>query len=196
MKILNVKNVLLQGSLCALLSASPGLPGCTGKEEGEAASKTETKVQDAAPRKAHKEVGEASWYGPGFHGCKTASGEVFDQREMTAAHPELPLGTEVEVTNLENKKKVEVEINDRGPYAKDRVIDLSKAAAKKLGMKEQGVSTVKIETAEPVEKKIRRPRLRVKPGKSGPASHRRRYPRRGRRCPVSGKSGIHRETLA
>jgi rare lipoprotein A len=153
MKMFNIKKVLLQGTLCALLIASLGLLGCSGKEEGDEAAGAEIKTQDAAPQKTHEEVGEASWYGPGFHGRKTASGETFDQREMTAAHPELPLGTEVEVTNLENKKKVEVEITDRGPYVKDRVIDLSKAAAKKLGMKEQGVSTVKIETAEPVKKK-------------------------------------------
>jgi rare lipoprotein A len=154
MRVLNVKKALLQGvGYALLLSTSLGLSGCAEKEEGDAAAKTEIKARDGAPRKAHKEVGEASWYGPGFHGRKTASGEIFDQREMTAAHPELPLGTEVEVTNLENKKKVEVEITDRGPYAKERVIDLSKAAAKKLGMKEEGVSTVKIETAEPVKQK-------------------------------------------
>jgi len=65
---------------------------------------------------------------------------------MTAAHPSLPLGTKAEVTNLENGKKVEVRINDRGPYAEDRVIDVSRAAAKKLGMEEEGITEVKIES--------------------------------------------------
>jgi rare lipoprotein A len=95
---------------------------------------------------SHKEVGEASWYGPGFHGKETASGETFNQGKMTAAHPTLPMGTQATVTNLENSKKVEVRINDRGPYVGDRVIDLSRAAARKLDMEEDGTTEVKIET--------------------------------------------------
>lgn len=91
------------------------------------------------------EIGEASWYGPGFHGKKTASGEIFNQKEMTAAHPSLPMGTEVKVTNLDNGEKIKVKINDRGPYAKDRIIDLSHAAAKKLDMENEGTAEVKIE---------------------------------------------------
>jgi rare lipoprotein A len=85
-------------------------------------------------------------YGPGFQGKETANGETFDQKDMTAARPSLPMGTKAKVTNLENGKKVEVRINDRGPYANDRVIDLSGAAAKKLGMKGDGTTQVKIET--------------------------------------------------
>lgn len=126
------------------------LCACTQEEDGQ--EKTRPKGQTTR-QSTYKEVGEASWYGPGFHGRRTASGKIFDQGKMTAAHPRLPLGTEVEVTNLENKKKVEVKITDRGPYAKDRIIDLSKAAAKKLDMKEEGVGKVKIEIAEPVKNK-------------------------------------------
>jgi rare lipoprotein A len=96
-------------------------------------------------------VGEASWYGPGFQGNETANGETFDQKKMTAAHPTLPMGTNVEVTNLENGKKVEVRINDRGPYVGDRAIDLSRAAARKLDMEEDGTAQVKIE-ADPKPK--------------------------------------------
>ncbi|MFO1434573.1 MAG: septal ring lytic transglycosylase RlpA family protein [Candidatus Competibacteraceae bacterium] len=102
--------------------------------------------------KTYKEVGEASWYGPGFHGEETASGETFDQNKLTAAHRRLPLGTKAEVTNLENGKKVEVEINDRGPYAGGRDMDLSRMAAQKLGMKEDGTAKVKIE-AKPEKNK-------------------------------------------
>ena len=94
---------------------------------------------------AFRQVGVASWYGPGFHGRKTASGERFDQNDFTAAHRKLPLGSEVKVTNLENGRSITVEINDRGPYAKGRVLDLSKAAARKLGMVENGVAKVRIE---------------------------------------------------
>jgi rare lipoprotein A (peptidoglycan hydrolase) len=92
-----------------------------------------------------EQIGEASWYGKGFHGKKTASGETFNQHDFTAAHPTLPLGTEATVTNLETGKSVELKINDRGPYSKGRAIDLSKEAAKEIGMKKDGVISVKIE---------------------------------------------------
>ncbi len=96
--------------------------------------------------------GEASYYGPGFQGKKTATGEKFDQNQPTAAHPALPLGTKATVTNLENGKSVDVKINDRGPYVKGRDIDLSKSAAKELGMTKDGVAPVQIEAELPGEK--------------------------------------------
>ena len=92
-----------------------------------------------------RQTGVASWYGPGFHGKRTASGERFDQNDLTAAHRKLPLGSEVKVTNLENGRAITVEINDRGPYVKGRVIDLSKAAARRLGIVDDGVAKVRIE---------------------------------------------------
>lgn len=91
-----------------------------------------------------EQVGTASWYGPGFHGRKTASGETFNQNALTAAHRSLPLGTTAIVTNLETGKSVRVKINDRGPYARGRKIDLSHAAAQRLEMKKKGVAKVKI----------------------------------------------------
>ncbi len=95
-----------------------------------------------------RQVGTASWYGPGFHGRKTASGERFDQNKLTAAHRSLPLDTVVKVTNLDNGKAVKVAINDRGPYVGNRVIDLSRAAATKLDMTDDGTARVRIEVAE------------------------------------------------
>src|SRR5512132_2529700 len=92
--------------------------------------------------------GIASWYGPGFHGRKTASGERFNQHELTAAHKRLPLGTKATVTNLKNGKTIEVEINDRGPYARGRILDLSRAAADRLGMKNAGTTRVRVEVNE------------------------------------------------
>jgi rare lipoprotein A len=92
-----------------------------------------------------RQTGVASWYGPGFHGKRTASGERFDQNELTAAHRQLPLGAEVKVTNLENGRSITVAINDRGPYVGGRVIDLSKAAAQRLGIVEDGLAKVRIE---------------------------------------------------
>jgi rare lipoprotein A len=88
--------------------------------------------------------GVASWYGPSFHGKPTANGEVYNQYGLTAAHPVLPIGTKVEVENLENGRKVWVRINDRGPYAKGRVLDLSRIAAQHLGMIENGTTRVRI----------------------------------------------------
>lgn len=91
------------------------------------------------------EVGTASWYGPGFHGRITASGEVFDQNALTAAHPTLPLGTKVRVTNLDNGRRVTLVVNDRGPFVENRVIDLSRAAADRLGILSDGLGRVSIE---------------------------------------------------
>lgn len=89
--------------------------------------------------------GVASWYGPGFHGRRTASGVRFNQHDLTAAHRRLPLGTRAVITNLQNGKMVEVEINDRGPYKRGRIIDLSRGAAERLGMKDAGVMPVRVE---------------------------------------------------
>lgn len=91
------------------------------------------------------QVGTASWYGEFFRGKKTANGERFDPAGLTAAHRTLPLGTVVEVTNLENGKKITVRINDRGPYVGERIIDLSRAAAREIGMIRKGIVKVKIE---------------------------------------------------
>jgi len=93
------------------------------------------------------QFGVASWYGPYFQGKRTASGRRFDMRKMTAAHRSLPLGTKVRVTNLENGRSVEVTIDDRGPYVRRRLIDLSKAAARKLGItRKEGLALVRLES--------------------------------------------------
>lgn len=97
-----------------------------------------------APPRAVQE-GIASWYGPGFHGKPTTSGEVYDQNDMTAAHPSLPLGTRVAVTNLDNGRSVEVRVNDRGPFAKSRVIDVSYAAARMIDIVGPGTARVRVE---------------------------------------------------
>lgn len=89
------------------------------------------------------QVGKASWYGPGLHGKKTASGERFNPQRLTAAHRRLPLGTQARVTNLKNGKAVTVIINDRGPHRGGRIIDLSRAAAERLSM--GGVARVRVE---------------------------------------------------
>jgi len=93
------------------------------------------------------EAGVASYYAHKYHGRKTASGERFDMNDMTAAHKTLPFGTRVRVTNVSNGKSVTVRINDRGPFVKGRVIDLSLAAAKKLDMVNAGLAQVRLRSA-------------------------------------------------
>ena len=90
------------------------------------------------------ERGVASWYGPGFHGLRTSSGERYDMRAMTAAHRSLPFGTVVEVRNLENGRTTQVKINDRGPFLKGRILDLSRAAAEALGIVGPGTALVEL----------------------------------------------------
>ncbi|MGI6559469.1 MAG: septal ring lytic transglycosylase RlpA family protein [Limnochordia bacterium] len=90
-------------------------------------------------------IGVASWYGGRFHGRRTASGEVFDQNGLSAAHRSWPFGLRVRVTNLQNGESVVVKINDRGPYVQGRAIDLSRAAARAIGLVERGIGLVKME---------------------------------------------------
>lgn len=97
------------------------------------------------------QTGMASWYGPGFHGRPTASGEVFDMDAMTAAHPTLPLGTRIEVTVLATGRRTRVRVNDRGPFVDDRVLDVSRAAARRLGFLQNGTAQVRIRVVEPPE---------------------------------------------
>lgn len=94
--------------------------------------------------RGYDRVGMASWYGREFHGRPTATGRPFDMYEMTAAHPTLPTGTQVKVTNLENGRSVVVVVADRGPFSRKRIIDLSYAAAARLAFVEQGTARVRV----------------------------------------------------
>ncbi len=88
--------------------------------------------------------GVASWYGPGFEGSKTMSEEIFNPETLSAAHPSLPFGTVIRVTNMRNQRSVLVRVNDRGSFAKERVIDVSESAARQLGMIDDGTAAVAI----------------------------------------------------
>jgi len=92
-----------------------------------------------------EEIGTASWYGKDFHGKKTANGETYNLDDLTAAHPTLPLPSMIKVTNLDNNKSQVVRVNDRGPFAKNRVIDVSEKTAEILGFKNKGTTQVKVE---------------------------------------------------
>jgi len=96
----------------------------------------------------YNERGEASYYGARHHGKKTASGERFDQAQLTAAHRTLPFGTQVRVTNLDNNKSVVVRINDRGPFNRKRLIDISHAAAEQLDMLRSGTAPVRVQSLD------------------------------------------------
>ena len=106
------------------------------------------------------QTGIASWYGPGFHGKATASGDIYNQNDMTAAHQTLPLGSKVMVTNMENGRSAEVFVNDRGPFAKGRIIDLSFAAAQSIDMVGPGTALVRLDVLDsPVTLRSIRPTL-------------------------------------
>lgn len=94
------------------------------------------------------EVGVASWYGEPYHGRRTASGEIYDMEAATGAHPTLPFGTRVRVENLENGRSAVLTINDRGPFAKDRILDVSRRIARELGMLGVGTARVRITVLE------------------------------------------------
>ena len=102
--------------------------------------------------KGFVQKGKASWYGKKFHGYHTSNGEIYDMYSMSAAHKTLPLPTYARVTNLDNGKSIIVKINDRGPFHEDRIIDLSYAAASKLGILAKGTGNVKIEAIDPTVK--------------------------------------------
>lgn len=107
----------------------------------------------------YDEIGVGSWYGPGFHGNLTANGETYNMDDYTAAHPTLPLPSFVEVTNLDNGKAIVVRVNDRGPFAKNRIIDLSRAAASKISMIGPGSANVRVRYLGPAPRDIEAPVL-------------------------------------
>jgi hypothetical protein len=124
---------------CAPRAALPFLPSAGNGVANAAAAAAPGQTPFAT------QEGVASWYGPGFAGRTTSNGEVFDPAQLTAAHRTLPFGTRVQVTNLHTGASVEVRINDRGPFKAGRIIDLSRAAAERIGMLSSGVAQVRVE---------------------------------------------------
>lgn len=155
-------NVFLSRSflvrLAAIVAITAMLQGCAGIKIvrvpipvptfGFGGDKSPKKTEPAeAPviTQSGATVGTASWYGPKFHGRRTANGERFNMNAMTAAHPDLPFNTRVRVTNLANGRRAIVRINDRGPFKGGRIIDLSRAAARKLDFEHDGLTKVRLE---------------------------------------------------
>ena len=145
--------------LCVVsLGAAQG-PNSSGSKDTQAAIPRQIsegfKAESQILTKQHTpyQVGTASWYGEDFDGRETASGEPYNMYDFTAAHPSLPLGTWVRVTNLHNGRRVYVRINDRGPIVPGRIIDLSYGAAKALHFKDKGLQRVRLDIARPHENK-------------------------------------------
>lgn len=125
-------------------SIAPGAPA--GRQVGRAYTVNgHTYVPRAQP--GYDRAGIASWYGPGYHGQRTANGQIYDMHGHTAAHPTLPFGTRVLVTNLANGRGVELTINDRGPFARGRIIDVSRHAAFELDFLRAGTARVRVQIA-------------------------------------------------
>ena len=134
---------LLEAACCLALATALLAPACAPRRASPARTPPRPSAQERPI-----ERGIASWYGKPFHGRRTASGERYDMHGLTAAHPTLPFGTRVEVRNLENGRTVVVRINDRGPSIAGRVIDVSYAAASRLGMVQAGLARVALYRVE------------------------------------------------
>lgn len=134
LKVFTRPTISMRLAACALLVAAGGC----------ATPRASAPTPPPEPMENGIQTGQASWYGEPHHGRRTASGEIYDMYQLTAAHPTLPFGTRVRVTNLKNGRSVEVRINDRGPTAADRIIDLSYAAAQKLGALSSGLARVRL----------------------------------------------------
>jgi rare lipoprotein A len=170
------------GGLCLLGILAAGLGGCgglPGDRDGPGDYRDVSHVPDAVPRveprsrggnpqhyvvfgqryhtlqssEGFVQRGIASWYGTKFHGRHTSNGEVYDMYAMSAAHKRLPIPTYLEVTNLENGKRVVVRVNDRGPFHENRIVDLSYAAASRIGMLDKGTALVEIRAIDPTPRK-------------------------------------------
>jgi rare lipoprotein A len=147
-----VFSFLLLAGGCGKQVIDSGAPPSRGAPKGTykpytIRGKTYTPLHSA---ESFREEGLASWYGPDFHGKKTASGEIYNMYAGTGAHKILPMGTKVRVTNLENGKRTVVRINDRGPFVRGRVVDVSRAAAEELDMVAKGTVRVRVESIDVV----------------------------------------------
>ena len=141
---------LVSAPLAAILVGSFTLH-CTRPPMTAPRARRGTAPSAPLPANIYEEEGMASWYGggDGFAGRPTASGEIFNPAQLTAAHRTLPLGTWLEVENLENHRKVIVKVNDRGPFVRGRILDLSKGAAERIGMLGTGTAEVRIRSVDP-----------------------------------------------
>ncbi len=145
-----IKKLVMAAAVFLLAACSSGPDTLTGakRQLGQPYSVNgATYVPREGP--GYDAVGIASWYGRRYHGRRTASGEIFDMNSATAAHPTLPFGTRVQVTNLENGRSLVLRINDRGPFVRRRIIDVSRRAAQALGFVQKGLARVRVQFVQP-----------------------------------------------
>jgi rare lipoprotein A len=152
MRLKNITICVLLAFVTACSSnntAITGIPPTTGAYPGHYKVGTPYKIADQwyYPKREsnYVEEGVASWYGPGFHGRRTANGDLYDQKAFTAAHRTLPLPSMVQITNMANGKSVTAMVNDRGPFSKRRIIDVSERVAEAIGIKRQGTGQVRVQ---------------------------------------------------
>ena len=138
-----MRRVLSQSMLAAMLVSTLG--AAPGRYDFAAKAISPRKIVEPSKPSKPYQVGRASWYGSLFHGKATANGETYDMIKLTAAHPELPLGSFVKVTNLSNSRSVVVRVNDRGPVTPGRIIDLSYKAAQVLKFSGKGIQKVRLD---------------------------------------------------
>jgi rare lipoprotein A len=136
-----LKNILSRASLMAPLLMVAACNTTSSTDPLVTGSISQNRIASAATL----QKGTASWYGPGFHGRRTASGERFNQGAMTAAHRSLPFGTKLKVVNEKNGRSVVVRVNDRGPFARNRIIDLATGPARELGLTSTGTAFVSLQ---------------------------------------------------
>jgi rare lipoprotein A len=136
--------MLVRGRTAPLLALAVVVAACSRTRPPSPESLSASADRAGREKTGREEIGDASFYAGRHQGKPTASGEAFDKNALTAAHRSLPFGTRLEVTNLENDRSVVVRINDRGPFVRGRIVDLSLAAAKALGMAKDGVARVRL----------------------------------------------------
>ncbi|MBW4039643.1 MAG: septal ring lytic transglycosylase RlpA family protein [Acidobacteria bacterium] len=140
------------GVLAVTLGLTASLLASPMVKRESTVSQDKTQADNAVPKRHWFQIGKASWYGGSFNGKLTANGETYDMYDFTCAHKTLPLGSWIRVTNLKNKKWTFLRVNDRGPMVPGRIVDLSYAAAQKLGI--EGLGKVRIEQVSPTDPKI------------------------------------------
>ncbi len=139
------RTAIAVAALCLLAACATSPEESQASHSAAAGSRAAESGTAATSAATQGTYGVASWYGGRYHGRQTASGERFDMHALTAAHPSLPFGTRVRVTNLSNQRSVVLRINDRGPFVKKRIIDVSRRAAEELGFIREGVTRVRVD---------------------------------------------------
>ena len=161
-----MKNNFANATLVCFFACMIAITGCRKAPVRVARPAAKSNAKQNSIPLGHVETGLASWYGVPYHGRQSASGEIFDMEKFTAAHKTLPFQTWVQVTNLDNGSVVEVRINDRGPFVPGRIVDLSKAAGREIGLLQSGLAHVRLKVIEPpnaTQRQARQPTQATQP---------------------------------